>query len=54
VQSIFENNITYLKGVGPRKAEILKKELGIVVFDDLLNYSPFAMLIKVKSIVLPM
>ncbi len=48
MQSIFENNITYLKGVGPRKAEILKKELGIVVFDDLLNYFPFRYVDKSK------
>lgn len=48
VQSIFENNITYLKGVGPKKAEILKKELGIVVFDDLLNYFPFRYVDKSK------
>ena len=41
MQSFLESNITYLKGVGPKKAEILKKELGIVIFDDLLNYFPF-------------
>ena len=48
MQRIFENNITYLKGVGPKKAEILKKELGIVVFDDLLNYFPFRYVDKSK------
>lgn len=48
MQIIFENNITYLKGVGPKKAEILKKELGIVVFDDLLNYFPFRYVDKSK------
>lgn len=48
MQNIFENNITYLKGVGPRKAEILRKELGIVVFDDLLNYFPFRYVDKSK------
>lgn len=48
MQRIFENNITYLKGVGPKKAEILKKELGIVVFDDLLNYFPFRYIDKSK------
>lgn len=45
---IFENNITYLKGVGPKKAEILKKELGIVVFGDLLDYFPFRYVDKSK------
>ena len=48
MQSIFENNITYLKGVGPKKAEILKKEIGVVFFDDLLNYFPFRYVDKSK------
>jgi len=33
--------IEYLKGVGPKRAELLKKELNIFTFDDLLNYFPF-------------
>lgn len=33
--------IEYLKGVGPQKAELLKKELGIYTFSDLLHYFPF-------------
>ena len=33
--------IEYLKGVGPQKAEILKKELRIFCFKDLLEYYPF-------------
>ena len=33
--------IEYLKGVGPRRAELLKKELGIFSYDQLLNYYPF-------------
>lgn len=33
--------IEYLKGVGPQKAELLKKEIGIFSFDDLLHYYPF-------------
>lgn len=33
--------IEYLKGVGPQKAEILKKEIGIFTFGDLLHYYPF-------------
>lgn len=33
--------IEYLKGVGPKRAELLKAELGIFTFDDLLNYFPF-------------
>ncbi|MEE2700077.1 MAG: ATP-dependent DNA helicase RecG [Bacteroidota bacterium] len=33
--------IAYLKGVGPMRAELLKKELNIFTFSDLLNYFPF-------------
>jgi len=33
--------ITYLPGVGPRKADILQKELHIVSFEDLLYYFPY-------------
>lgn len=33
--------IEYLKGVGPKRAELLKKELGIHTFRDLLFYIPF-------------
>lgn len=38
---IINNEIEYLKGVGPARAELLKKELGIFTFGDLLNYFPF-------------
>lgn len=34
-------NITYLPGVGPKKAEILKKELEILSYEDLLYYFPY-------------
>lgn len=33
--------IEYLKGVGPKRAELLKKEIGIYTFRDLLFYFPF-------------
>lgn len=33
--------IEYLKGVGPAKAELLKKELGIYSFEDLINHFPY-------------
>ena len=33
--------IEYLKGVGPQRAELIKKELEIYTFDDLLHYYPF-------------
>jgi ATP-dependent DNA helicase RecG len=33
--------IEYLKGVGPKRAELLKSELGIRTFSDLYTYYPF-------------
>ena len=33
--------IMYLSGVGPKKAEILRKEAGIQSYEDLLNYFPY-------------
>ena len=38
---IFKTPIEYLKGVGPQRAEILKKEIAIYTYKDLLNYFPF-------------
>jgi ATP-dependent DNA helicase RecG len=37
----FQTPIEYLKGVGTARADILKKELGIVNFEALLNYFPY-------------
>ncbi len=38
--NILDSPIEYLKGVGPLKAELLKKELNIFTFGDLLEYYP--------------
>ena len=38
---ILETPIDYLKGVGPLRAELLKKELGIFTYNDLLPHFPF-------------
>jgi ATP-dependent DNA helicase RecG len=38
---IFETPIEFLKGVGPLRADLLKKELGIFTFRDLLEHFPF-------------
>ncbi|AOW19619.1 ATP-dependent DNA helicase RecG [Urechidicola croceus] len=35
-----QTSIAYLKGVGPSRAELLKKELGIRTFGDLVNFFP--------------
>ncbi len=39
--SFLETPIEYLKGVGPQRAEALKKELSINTFSDLLHFYPF-------------
>ncbi|MBM3421129.1 MAG: ATP-dependent DNA helicase RecG, partial [Bacteroidetes bacterium] len=38
---VLDTEITYLQGVGPRRAELLRKELGISTFRDLLHYYPY-------------
>jgi ATP-dependent DNA helicase RecG len=40
--------IEYLKGVGPFRADLLKKELGIFIFEDLLNHYPFRYIDRTK------
>ena len=40
--------IEYLKGVGPQRAELLKKELGIFTFGDLLDHFPYRHIDKTK------
>lgn len=39
--TILSNPIEYLKGVGPLRADLLKKELQIFTFGDLLLHFPF-------------
>ena len=38
---ILEQDIMFLQGVGPRRKEILSKELGISTWRDLLEYYPY-------------
>lgn len=40
-QYILESPIEYLKGVGPQRGELLRKELGIATFADLLDHYPY-------------
>ena len=40
--------IEYLKGVGPLRADLLKKELGIFTYADLLHHFPFRHIDKTK------
>jgi len=37
----FQTPVEYLKGVGLTRADILKKELAVFTFEDLLNYFPY-------------
>ena len=41
MQDFLESNITYLTGVGPKRAELLSKELNINTFRDLLYCFPY-------------
>ena len=41
MQDFLESNITYLPGVGPKRAELLSKELNINTFMDLLYCFPY-------------
>lgn len=40
-QQLLERPIVYLKGVGPKKGEMLNKELAIFTFADLLSHFPY-------------
>ncbi|MBS1632954.1 MAG: ATP-dependent DNA helicase RecG, partial [Bacteroidetes bacterium] len=48
VSQILSSPIEYLKGVGPRRAELLKKELNIFTFNDLLEHFPYRHVDKTK------
>ena len=47
-QNFLETPIEYLKGVGPIRAELLKKELNIFTFEDMMEYYPFRYIDKSK------
>ena len=46
--TILSSPIEYLKGVGPLRADFLKKELSIFTFHDLLNFFPIRHIDKTK------
>jgi ATP-dependent DNA helicase RecG len=47
-QDFLETNITYLPGVGPKRAELLNKELNIFIYRDLLYYFPYKYIDRTK------
>ena len=48
MSSILDQDIMYLPGVGPKKKEILSKELGICSYADLLEYYPYKYVDRTK------
>ena len=48
VNNILSSPVEYLKGVGPLKADLLKKEAGIFTFKDVLEYFPFRHIDKTR------
>ncbi len=47
-QEFLETDITYLQGVGPKRAELFNKELKIFNFRDLLYYFPYKYIDRTK------
>jgi ATP-dependent DNA helicase RecG len=45
---MLDTPIEYLKGIGPQRAEVLKKEIGIFLYRDLLTYYPFRYVDRTK------
>ena len=48
MNTILDQDIMYLPGVGPKKKEILSKELGISSYSDLLEYYPYKYVDRTK------
>jgi ATP-dependent DNA helicase RecG len=48
MSEILEQDIKFLPGVGPKRAELLKKELDIETFRDLLYYFPYKYIDRTK------
>lgn len=46
--TFLDTSIEYLKGVGPKRAALLKAEINVHTFDDLLHYFPFRYIDKSK------
>ena len=47
-ENFLNTSIDYLKGVGPNRAEVLKKELKIFTYNDLLNFFPYRYIDRTK------
>lgn len=47
-KELLDTDITFLQGVGPKRAELFNKELGIFTFRDLLYYFPYKYIDRTK------
>ncbi len=47
-QGFLDTNITYLTGVGPKRAELFNKELNILTYRELLYYFPYKYIDRTK------
>lgn len=47
-KEFLDTDITFLQGVGPKRAELFNKELGIYTFRDLLYYFPYKYIDRTK------
>lgn len=47
-RNVFLTPIEYVKGIGPRRAQVLKSEMGIFNAGDLLNFFPYRYIDKTK------
>ncbi|MDL2243790.1 ATP-dependent DNA helicase RecG [Bacteroidales bacterium OttesenSCG-928-J19] len=48
MQDLSQVNIMYLPGVGPKRADVLRKELGIVSLEDLIYHFPYRYIDRTK------
>jgi ATP-dependent DNA helicase RecG len=46
--SFLETPVEYLKGIGPQRAELFKKELNILTYSDLITFYPFRYVDRTK------
>ena len=40
-ENVFKTKIEFIKGVGPKRASVLNKELNLFTFSDVLKYFPY-------------
>ena len=52
INNLLHTSIEYLKGVGPKRADVLKSELNIFRYRDLLNHFPFRYVDRTQTILI--